>query len=219
MDHNTQGQLVEKLRHYINLLSGINDQLYRRIKLSSSPFLNDLPWSKIRDDIDQIERIIQDPTSIWSKLTIVICHNDTQCLNFLADDGKITLIDFEHGARNFWLYDVYDHFLEYAGCDQEEPDFDGAYPTREKQKKWLTTYLSRAEFLNGKLEKTMTIDELCDLGDQLRTPIHLYWALWAFLEALVNPESMNKFNYVKYGKCRLNEYEKHKNEFFSSIKH
>ncbi|CAF4148023.1 unnamed protein product, partial [Adineta steineri] len=26
----------------------------------------------------------------------------------------------------------------------------------------------------------MSLDELCDLGDCLRAPIHLYWALWAF---------------------------------------
>ena len=216
MDNNAQGQLVEKLRHYINLLSGINDQLYHRIKLSTSPFLNDLPWSKILQDIDLIERVLQDETSIWSKLTIVVCHNDTQSLNFLSDDQKITLIDFEHCARNYWLYDVYNHFLEYAGCDTEEPDYDRAYPTRDKQKKWLSTYLSHANFLNDRLEKTMTMDELCDLGDRLRAPIHLYWALWAFLEALLNPESMQKFDYVKYGKCRLNEYEKCKKEFFLS---
>lgn len=216
MNNDARGQLVEKLRHYINLLSGINDQLYRRIKLSASPFLNDLPWSKILQDIDQIERILQDETSIWSKLSIVVCHNDTQSLNFLFDDDeKITLIDFEHCARNYWLYDVFNHFLEYAGCDTEEPDYDGTYPTREKQKKWLSTYLSHAKFLDDKFEKTMTIDELCDLGDRLRAPIHLYWSLWAFLEALLNPESMQKFDYVKYGKCRLNAFEKHKNEFFS----
>jgi thiamine kinase-like enzyme len=144
MDANTQGQLVEKLRHYINLLSGINDQLYKRIKLSSSPFLNDISWSKINEDIDKIEEILNTKNSIWSNLSIVVCHNDTQSLNFLFDENKnnkISLIDFEHCARNMWLYDVFNYFIEYAGVDNEEPDYDNIYPSREKQKKWLEVYL------------------------------------------------------------------------------
>lgn len=219
IDDNHQGQLGEKLRHYINLLSGINNQLYQRIKLSSSPYLNDISWSNILEDINKIEEILLDKNSIWSKLTIVICHNDTQCLNFLNDKHKnqISLIDFEHCARNFWLFDVYNHFVEYAGLDNEQPDFDHMYPTRDKQKKWLEIYLSHARFLNEKFEKTISIDQLCDLGDCLRSLIHLYWSLWAFLEALLNPESMKKFNYITYGKCRLEQYEKYKYQFFSSV--
>lgn len=220
MDKNTNGQLVEKLRHYINLLSGINDQLYKRIKLSSSPFLNDISWSKINEDIDKIEEILNTKNSIWSNLSIVVCHNDTQSLNFLFDENKnnkISLIDFEHCARNMWLYDVFNYFIEYAGFDNEEPDYDQKYPSRDKQKKWLEIYLSNASFLNDKIEKQMTIDELCNLGDYLRAPVHLYWSLWAFLEALLSPESMQKFDYIKYGKWRLNYFEKYKNEFFSSI--
>jgi thiamine kinase-like enzyme len=214
MDKNSQGQLVEKLRHYINLLSGINNQLYQRIKFSSN---YDIPWLKINEDIDQIEEIFNKINSKWSKLTIVVCHNDTQSLNFLYNEEKIFLIDFEHCARNFWLYDVFNYFIEYAGVENEEPDYDQTYPSREKQKKWLEIYLSDAEFLNNKFERSITIDELCDLGDDLRAPIHLYWSLWAFLEALLNPESMKKFDYIKYGKCRFKQYEKCKKDFFTSI--
>jgi thiamine kinase-like enzyme len=216
MDNNNQGQFIEKLRNYINLLSGINDELYKRLELSSCPYFNNLPWSEIIEDIDKIEKIFQN--SKWSKLSIVVCHNDTQSLNFLYNDQqKISIIDFEHCARNIWLYDVYNYFIEYAGFEHEEPDYDQAYPSREKQIKWLETYLSNATFLNDKFEKSISIDELCNLGDQLRAPIHLYWSLWAFLEALLNPESMKKFDYIKYGKWRLKEYEKYKNDFFSSI--
>jgi thiamine kinase-like enzyme len=217
MNNNTQGQLVEKLRHYINLLSGINNELYKRIKFSSNSFFNDISWSNIIEDINKIEEILIKKNSIWSKLTIVVCHNDTQSSNFLYNQQKISLIDFEHCARNFWLFDIFDYFIEYAGVDQEEPDYDNTYPLRNKQKTWLETYLSNATFLNEKYEKSMTIDELCDLGDCLRAPIHLYWSLWAFLQALLNPESMKNFDYVKYGKCRFKQYEKYKNEFFLSI--
>ncbi|CAF3657129.1 unnamed protein product [Rotaria sp. Silwood1] len=218
VDKKAKGQLVEKLRHYINLLNGTNNELYKRIKLSSSSYLNDIPWLKIADDINKIEEIINNKNSSWSNLSIVLCHNDTQCLNFLYDEkqnNKISLIDFEHCARNYWLYDIINHFIEYAGCDNEEPDYDNTYPKRHKQKQWLEIYLSNASFLNNKYEKQMTIDELCDLGDCLRAPIHLYWSLWAFLEALLNPQSMKNFDYIKYGKYRLKQYEKYKQDFFS----
>lgn len=214
---NQRSQLVEKLRHYINLLTGVNNELYKRIKLSACPFLNDIPWSKINEDIDRIEQVLTNENSPWSKLTIVNCHNDTQTLNFLVDENenKLSLIDFEHCSRNFWLYDVFNYFLEYAGFETEQPDFDSAYPSREQQRKWLEVYLRHAIFLNDKFERTLSIDELCNLGDRLRPILHLYWSLWAFIEALLNTEAMKKFDYVKYGKWRLNEYEKTKDKFFT----
>ncbi|CAF1308774.1 unnamed protein product [Rotaria sordida] len=220
IDKQVKGQLVEKLRHYINLLNGTNEELYKRIKLSLSSYLNDISWLKITEDINKIEEIIDKKNSKWSNLTIVVCHNDTQCLNFLYDEkktNKISLIDFEHCSRNFWLFDVFNHFIEYAGLDNEEPDYDNKYPKRNKQKQWLEIYLSNALFLNDKFEKQMSIDELCDLCDCLRAPIHLYWSLWSFLEALLNHQSMDKFDYVKYGRYRLKQYEKYKQDFFSSV--
>ncbi|CAF1209688.1 unnamed protein product [Rotaria sordida] len=221
MDKSGKGQLVDKLRHYINLLNGINKELYRRIKLSSSPVFTDISWSKLTEDINQMEVIFNNEDLKWKNLSIVVCHNDTQSLNFLYDEKKnnyISLIDFEHCARNIWLYDVFNHFIESTGFNDEEPDYENAYPIRDKQKQWLEIYLSNALFLNDKIEKQMTIDELCDLGDCLRAPIHLYWSLWAFVEALLSSESMQKFDYIKYGKWRLKYYEKYKNEFFSSVK-
>ncbi|CAF2853041.1 unnamed protein product [Rotaria sp. Silwood2] len=116
------------------------------------------------------------------------------------------------------LFDIINHFIEYAGSNNEEPDYDNTYPQCDKQKQWLEIYLSNALFLNDKFEKQMTIDELCDLGDCLRAPIHLYWSLLAFLEALLSPESMKKFDYIRYGRCRLKQYEKYKQNFFSSVK-
>lgn len=85
------------------------------------------------------------------------------------------MIDFEQCARNFWLFDVYNYFIEYTGCDDVEPDYENAYPERDKQKQWLAVYLSYASFLHDKIEQCMTMDELCDLGDLLRAPRHLLW--------------------------------------------
>ncbi|CAF1381432.1 unnamed protein product [Adineta steineri] len=220
-DNRTKAQLSEKLRHYVNLLSGKNDELHKRLDKNASSILSNLKnicWSDISKDIDKIEHIFEDKQSKWSHIPVVICHNDTQSLNFLYDEennNAISLIDFEHCARNMWLIDVFNYFIEFAGLDSEEPDFDGKYLSRSKQQEWLQIYLSHATFLHNEKIK-MSLDELCDLGDCLRAPIHLYWALWAFLEALLNPASLEKFDYIKYGKCRLEQYKNHKNEFFST---
>ena len=222
MDTDGHGQITEKLHHYVNLFNGRDGELARRMNVSSYSFLAEIPWSTLTDDIDRIEKVFRaDSNSIWTRLAVVVCHNDTQCLNFLCDEqngNHISLIDFEHCARNIWLIDVFNYFIEFAGVETDEPDYDGKYPSREQQKHWLEVYLTNARFLHGKLEAAMTLDDLCDLGDRLRAPIHLYWSLWSFLEALLNAESSDKFDYVKYGKCRLKQYEKYKNEFFSAAK-
>ena len=221
IEENAPGQLAEKLRHYINFFNGRNDELSKRIDLSSQAFLNELDWSQLSKDIDQIQTVLDDPHGPWKNIAVVRCHNDTQNLNFLYDKKtklEISVIDFEHCARNMWLVDVFNHFLEYAGVSASTPNFEKDYPSRKQQKQWMEVYLDHASFLQDKMEKQMTVDELCDLGDRLRAPIHLYWSLWAFLQALLNIDAQDEFDYVQYGKCRLKEYEKYKSGFFSSVK-
>ncbi|CAF4018714.1 unnamed protein product [Adineta steineri] len=220
-DNQTKAQLSEKLRHFVNLLSGKNDELHKRLDKKGSSILSNLEnisWSDISNDIDKIEHIFENKQSKWSHIPVIVCHNDTLIGNFLCDEennNAISLIDFEHCARNMWLFDVFNYFIEFAGMDSVEPDFDGTYPSRSKQQEWLQIYLSHATFLHNEKIK-MSLDELCDLGDCLRAPIHLYWALWAFLEALCNPASLKEFDYINYGKSRLEEYKNRKDEFFST---
>lgn len=221
IDEQGNNQFGEKLRHYANLLNGKNEALARRqIDRNSRSFIKEINWSEINDEIDQIEKTLRDPTGPWSKMAVVLCHNDTQSLNFLLDENdenRVSIIDLEHGFRNIWLFDVFNHFVEYAGVSSEKPHFDKDYPSRDDQKKWLGVYLSHATFLQNRIEQQWTLDELCDFGDRLRAPIHLYWALWALLQALINFDSMDKFDYAKYGKCRLEHYQKYKEDFFSDL--
>lgn len=221
IDEKQENQLGEKLRHYINLLNGKNDELVQRnIDVDSRSFLKEIDWSKLSEEIDDIEKMFSSPNEIWSKMSIVLCHNDTQSLNFLLDkndNNHVSIIDLEHAFRNLWLLDVYNHFVEYAGVSSEQPHFESDYPSRNDQKQWLRVYLSHATFLTNRFEQQLSLDQFCDLGDRLRSPIHLYWALWAFLQALINFDSMDKFDYVKYGRCRFEHYQKYKDEFFSSF--
>jgi ethanolamine kinase len=57
-------------------------------------------------------------------------------------------IDFEYCAVNFALFDVANHFVEYAGVDQI--DFD-RYPGRDEQCRWLKIYFeARGMIFNDK---------------------------------------------------------------------
>ncbi|CAF1251820.1 unnamed protein product [Didymodactylos carnosus] len=247
-------QLPEKLLHYFNLLSGTNSEIYQRLAKASSTsttttasallssvkqllgYSSQLTMNKIEErinykladienDIKQIDIIFRNQ---WSHIQVVYCHNDTQCRNFLYDEKlkKINIIDFEHCMYNYWIFDITNHFLEFAGLSN--PDWS-LYPDRKFQKKWLKTYLEYAEFLpdyipittatqngvNKSKPSNIELDYLCDLIGKMIAPCHLYWALWAFLESLLNQTSTD-FDYLAYGKIRFEQYLAHKEAFFES---
>ena len=48
---------------------------------------------------------------------IVFCHNDLLLANIIFDENKhsIQFIDMEYAAPNYQLYDIANHFCEFAG--------------------------------------------------------------------------------------------------------
>ena len=233
-----KSQLVEKLRHYVTLLNGANSQLRERLESMKSPKMNILGiikstvglqssppsldtleshlnylWSQLSDDIDKIESTLDQN---WSNLPIVFCHNDTQSRNFLFEKhtNTIRIIDFEHCFQNLYLFDIANYFVEFAGLGSS-PDWENKYPTREKRKTFLAEYLKHARFLPQSYAED-DIDKLCDQCHRLIALAHLYWSLWALLEALLNPEGLSQFDYVTYAKSRFDQYKLHKNNFFAT---
>mmetsp|Transcript_6399 Transcript_6399/g.27194 ORF Transcript_6399/g.27194 Transcript_6399/m.27194 type:complete len:258 (+) Transcript_6399:212-985(+) len=61
--------------------------------------------------MEQVEKILARTDS-----PIVFCHNDLQEGNIMVNErrGDITLIDFEYGGYNYAMFDVGNHFAEYA---------------------------------------------------------------------------------------------------------
>ncbi|CAF0752541.1 unnamed protein product [Didymodactylos carnosus] len=179
--------------------------------------------TNIDNEIKQIDIILKNK---WSYIQMVNCHHGTQCQNFLYDEKlqQINIIDFEHCMFNYWLCDITNHFIEFAGLSN--PDWS-LYPNRTFQKRWLKTYLQYAEFLPeyirlksggiNKLKPTdIELECLCDLIGKLIAPCHLYWALWAFVEGLLN-QSSTTFDYSAYGKMRFQQYLAHKETFLTSL--
>lgn len=231
-------QLVEKLRHYLNLLNGTNPELKQRIESlntfamgvlgsiratiglqSSPPSLDKLEsvfdycFAQLNDDLRQIEATLNQN---WSDVPVVLCHNDTQSRNFLFDKPTDTMhiIDFEHSFRNLYLFDIENYFVEFAGLESS-PDWEDKYPSRERRTAFLVEYLKHARFSTSK-NSAKDVQKLCDRCHSLMPIIHLYWSLWAMLEALLNPEALSQFDYVSYATNRFIQYKLHKQLFLTS---
>lgn len=127
---------------------------------------------------------------------IVLCHNDIVCKNILYDSSSQTIvfIDFEYCAINYALFDIANHFVEYAGVDQI--DFD-RYPTRDEQYRWLIVYFQARNLPFNDLEF------ICHQIDQFAALSHLCFGLWALAQiSFVKDPS----DHISYGRRRLNRF-------------
>ncbi|CAF3949777.1 unnamed protein product, partial [Rotaria sp. Silwood1] len=149
--------------------------------------LKDTTWATLSTEIDFIQSIFE---TNWSQhnLPMVLCLNNMNIHNFLYDSKNKTMsiIDFDHCSYNYFLIDIISYFLEIA-----KDDYDNNYPQRHIQKLIFTEYLkySSLNLSNIIYDHLKPIDNelehLCDLCGLLIAPIHLYWALWAFLQGLL----------------------------------
>ena len=147
-------------------------------------------------------------------LPIVLCHNDLLLANILYDKSadKLTFMDFEYSTHNFNCYDIGNHFAEYAGLS--EIDYS-RYPDKDYQMNWLRNYLERMYFLQNKDVNTITPAELHTLyvGVNLSAlAAHLYWTLWSVYQA---SNSTTEFDFLAFGKLRVEEYFSKKDAFFA----
>ncbi|CAF3396625.1 unnamed protein product [Rotaria socialis] len=182
--------------------------------------LRDTSWTEISDDIDRMKLIFDNN---WSSLKIptVLCINNMKINNFVCDikDQSVSIIDFDHCSHNYYLIDIVSYFLAIA-----KDNYDTKYPARPLQKSFLIQYLKYSKLnlstiiYNQYQPNDSELEYLCYLCDSLIAPIHLYWALWAFLQALLT-EPTSTFDYVNYGKIRLAQYYKHRKDFFRSENH
>ncbi|CAF1188913.1 unnamed protein product [Rotaria sp. Silwood1] len=188
--HNIPNQKLEKpyiiivLRRFIQLLNECA-----------------LDLSSIRLDIDIIEErilpyLISNPEM---NKDLVLCHNDLLVKNIIYNEKtqSLSFVDFEYTHINYALFDIANHFVEYAGVDNA--DFT-IYPTRDEQKKWLAIYFQ----VRG-MNQQIIDDNLCHLIDKFSALAHLMWGLWALIQARI---SQLDFDYVNYANMRIDSYKK-----------
>jgi hypothetical protein len=219
-------EIREKVKESAANNTGFFDSLKSAVGISTAPILpldldqvesqlKDTSFGELSTEIDFI-RTIFDTHWPTHGLPSVLCVNNTNINNFLYDSKNktVSITDFDHCSTHYFIIDIVSYFLELA-----KDDYDRNYPQRQSQKAFLIEYLKHSSLdlssiIYDHLKPTdIELEHLCDLCGLLIAPVHLYWALWAFLQALLTKPS-STFDYINYGKIRLAQYQRHKKNFF-----
>ncbi|KAI0499278.1 hypothetical protein KFK09_020181 [Dendrobium nobile] len=161
-----------------------------------------ISFKEIRDELNALKNLTDRLDA-----PVVFAHNDLLSGNLMRNDEeeKLYLIDFEYGSYNYRGYDIANHFNEYAGYDCDY----SLYPDRQAQYLFLRNYLEpeRPHEADGKVVEALYVET-----NTFRLASHLYWALWAIIQAKVSPID---FDYLSYFFLRYDEYKKQKENCLS----
>ncbi|XP_058074487.1 probable ethanolamine kinase isoform X1 [Magnolia sinica] len=138
---------------------------------------------------------------------VVYAHNDLLSGNLMRNDDeeKLYFIDFEYGSYSYRGYDIANHFNEYAGFDCDY----SLYPDKDAQYHFFRNYL-QADKPNEVTDKDL--EALYIETNTFRLASHLFWGLWALIQAKMSPID---FDYLGYFFLRYSEYKKQKEMCFS----
>ncbi|CAL9047399.1 probable ethanolamine kinase [Musa acuminata AAA Group] len=138
---------------------------------------------------------------------VVFAHNDLLSGNLMLNDkeGRLYFIDFEYGSYSYRGYDIANHFNEYAGFDCDY----SLYPDKDAQYHFFRSYLEsdKPHEVSDKDLEALYVET-----NTFRLASHIYWALWALIQAKVSPID---FDYLSYFLLRFHEYKKQKEGCFS----
>ncbi|ORC91738.1 choline kinase [Trypanosoma theileri] len=68
-----------------------------------------------------------------------VCHNDLLSANIMrhTENGKLKIIDFDYVKRNYFLFDIANHFNEYTGLDC---DYARYFPSDKMMERFIAVY-------------------------------------------------------------------------------
>ncbi|WP_223315519.1 choline kinase family protein [Clostridium botulinum] len=117
-------------------------------------------------------------TLINSNIKLVPCHNDTVPENFILNNGKLNLIDWEYSGMNDYVWDLAAHILECEFSDKEE-------------NKFLSLYFSNEV-----------------ISDDIIFRINLYkvmqdflWSIWSNIK-IVHGEDLKEYSFMRYTRIK-----------------
>lgn len=79
-------------------------------------------YIKLKKDIFKYKSILE-----TLDIKLVPCHNDTVPENFVLNNGKLNLIDWEYSGMNDYMWDLAAHILECGFSEKEEKQFLNLY--------------------------------------------------------------------------------------------
>lgn len=176
-------------------------------------------WIDIVGDVDDLEKynfsidwFKQETEFLQHRLAalnspIVFCHNDLLCGNIIMNTNtcQVSFIDFEYAGYNSRGFDLGNHFNEYAGFDVDW----SLFPNEERMQWFISHYL---ETYLGRLPTEREVTHLCQEALAYSLVSHLFWGLWALMQA---KESSIDFDFFNYSIKRLQRYCDTKSSFLT----
>uniref|UniRef100_A0A915EC30 ethanolamine kinase n=1 Tax=Ditylenchus dipsaci TaxID=166011 RepID=A0A915EC30_9BILA len=155
----------------------------------------------LKDDFRQLKQKLDNLTEELKKL--VFCHNDLLVFNILYDPDKdqIHFIDYEYAAYNFQLFDIANHFCEYAGV--VNPDYN-LCPSQSEKREFLQKYLRHFNSHDSS-DTDQSLDDLLAVIPLFEAASHLFWCLWALAQSHL---SVIEFDYMRYAVLRHKQFKK-----------
>ncbi|ONM22147.1 putative ethanolamine kinase [Zea mays] len=161
-----------------------------------------ISFREIQDEVQELKDLLD-----ILRAPVVYAHNDLLSGNLMLNDleGKLYFIDFEYGSYSYRGYDIANHFNEYAGFDCDY----NLYPDKDAQYHFFRNYLhtDRPSEVDAQDMEVLYVET-----NTFRLASHIYWALWALIQAKVSPID---FDYLGYFFLRYGEYKKQRESCFS----
>ena len=139
--------------------------------------------------------------------SLAFCHNDLLAGNVMREvaTGRIQLIDFEYGGKNYTCFDIANHFNEWAGgTDDSNPKYS-QLPTPGEKRVFVEAYVSKMYELDELGSKAGAVGgpAWCDEVETLLVDVevfmlinHVYWSFWG--ACLAATEGCGEFDYLNY---------------------
>ncbi|KAJ1253707.1 hypothetical protein BS78_02G193900 [Paspalum vaginatum] len=151
-----------------------------------------ISFREIQDEVKELKDL-----SDLLHAPVVYAHNDLLSGNLMLNDleAKLYFIDFEYGSYSYRGYDIANHFNEYAGFDCDY----NLYPDKDVQYHFFRNYLQP-----DRPNEAHDLEALYVETNTFRLASHIYWALWALIQAKVSPIDFDYLGYffLRYGECK-----------------
>ncbi|KAL3111465.1 hypothetical protein niasHT_017692 [Heterodera trifolii] len=147
---------------------------------------------------DQLNQLIKALKTAAESPLVVFAHNDLLPFNILIDEegtGDVHFIDYEYAGQNYQLFDIANHFCEYAGVD-ECPDYGMNSANEDERRHFLRRYFVH---FGQPIEEECEMDKMLCKIRHFEAAAHFFWTLWAIHQAA---KSAIQFDYMLYAITR-----------------
>lgn len=196
--------LFSKINEWLNVFSLHFEHAEKQAKFDSY-----FDGIDLKRDFERTKKTI-----LEFRAPLVFSHNDLLIYNILYDEksDSVNFIDYEYAGINFQLFDLANHFCEYAGV--LDPDY-GRCPKDDEIGTFLHSYFYHFNMHDSKDgESNATANQIDaefmgDKNDYIRqihifeASSHLFVSIWALVQS---QNSILDFDYLGYAIMRHKQF-------------